>query len=616
MDNLEQQSTNDIDTTSAIDFLSLYSAIQHDYERTHISNIIIQLLQKYQPKNDINAYKHVLREVYDLLEDYGFQNKQQLLSMIPSPNNISDHTIKGMFRTVTGFTKLNLLENSSNMFQSIFDIKNMDRKMDSISSPKQSFMYDKNESDFKSFSEAFSFRGFSKSEISMIPSHIRNADLSNHHLNDNSKNWLERNNKYQMSFYQQYLLNKKYCPPAKINLCNTIGESHLCHSSRTEYQDICMKMCNNVDSIANIADSRQNKIPPKFVNNVKCEYKKYMFDKDKKSSMSHKIIDVDQDATIKQTIKDDIYKMDVCWTEDQDVIINTDDLLPTAHNKLKTSLNNFLKRAQEGIFVELSIFPRIRTYPQVESLNKMYFPSKNLKPGTPQKVLRQDLSCNVSNSDNNSCLLLKRQNTDNTQKNPREFVETKQKVITYDNKLQKKFSSQEFNKITELQLQQNNLNYKMKKKVATLEYKEKNVKNSKHGCEIVESKSNNVNSEDNFQARSMVQLATYKKRYYDTLLNVQRAKVAISNSLMSSSDHLTAYDDPHYSNYMCHQQHLLHQRHLITRPQFSMYPVNLSGLSSVYCNQYSWTRSICKYLLLKQLKLQRQTSPLYASNQR
>lgn len=41
---------------------------------------------------------------------------------------------------------------------------------------------------------------------------------------------------------------------------------------------------------------------------------------------------------------------------------------------------------------------------------------------------------------------------------------------------------------------------------------------------MVESKSDNVNSDNNFQARSMFQLAAYKKRYYDTLLSVQRAK--------------------------------------------------------------------------------------------
>lgn len=41
---------------------------------------------------------------------------------------------------------------------------------------------------------------------------------------------------------------------------------------------------------------------------------------------------------------------------------------------------------------------------------------------------------------------------------------------------------------------------------------------------MIESKPDNVNSDNNFQTRSMFQLAAYKKRYYDMLLNVQRAK--------------------------------------------------------------------------------------------
>lgn len=43
-------------------------------------------------------------------------------------------------------------------------------------------------------------------------------------------------------------------------------------------------------------------------------------------------------------------------------------------------------------------------------------------------------------------------------------------------------------------------------------------------CKIVESKSDDINPENNFQAHSMSQLAAYKKHYYDTLLSVQRAK--------------------------------------------------------------------------------------------
>lgn len=69
-----------------------------------------------------------------------------------------------------------LLYISSNTFQNIFDDKNMDGIMDNASSSKQNFLNDKNASDFKSsLSEAFPFRGFSESEISMIPNHVKNV---------------------------------------------------------------------------------------------------------------------------------------------------------------------------------------------------------------------------------------------------------------------------------------------------------------------------------------------------------------------------------------------------------------------------------------------------------
>ncbi|XP_029669537.1 uncharacterized protein LOC115239252 [Formica exsecta] len=492
------------------------------------------------------------------------------------------------------------------MFQNMFDVKNMDGIMDNnILSSKQSFLYNKNASNFKSsLSEAFPFRGFPENEISTIHSHVKNvnhlyktiecefprseivadvspnsasyinrqADSLRHQLSNNPKNWLDRNNKYQMSFYQQYLFNKKYNTPTRIS---TVNEPDLWYSSsQTIYQDTCsIKTYKDSEIIANLW---QDKVPRQF-NNVKYEYKKSednnAFNKDKKFGISQMIIDIGQNATIKQTIKDNI---DMCWNEDQNIVVDTDDLLATMRDKLKTSLKNFLKRAQEGTFIELSTFPRTRSHPQSSSLNL--------------------------------------QNTDiNLRKNQRELdKKTKQKAFSG---LQSKCNTQEINKVTESQLQQNNLDYIMEKKVITLECKENNSEESMHGCKI-ESKSNDINTENNFRVHSMSQLAAYKKHYYDTLLSVQRAKVAVTNSLASSSDHLTGYDDPYYSNYIDQQQHLFHQqRHFMTRPQFLTYPAELSGLSNVHGNQYSWAKSVYKYLLLKQLRLQQQTSPLYARNQ-
>lgn len=161
------------------------------------------------------------------------------------------------------------------MFQSMFDVKNMDGIMDNnISSSKQNFLYNKNASNNKksSLSETFPFRGFPENEISTIHSHVKNvnhlyktiecdfsrseivadvspnsasyinrqADSLRHQLSNNPKNWLNRNNKYQMSFYQQYLLNKKYNIPTRIS---TTNEPDLWYSSsQTIYQVFVIKI--------------------------------------------------------------------------------------------------------------------------------------------------------------------------------------------------------------------------------------------------------------------------------------------------------------------------------------------------------------------------------------
>lgn len=140
-----------------------------------------------------------------------------------------------------------------------------------ISSSKQNVLYNNNPSNFtSSLSEAFPFRGFPESEISTIHSHVksvnylyktiecgfprsevladvspnsalyinRQADSLTHQLSNNPKNWLDRNNRYQMSLYQQYLLNKKYNIPTKIS---TTNESNLWYSSSQTIYQVCNK---------------------------------------------------------------------------------------------------------------------------------------------------------------------------------------------------------------------------------------------------------------------------------------------------------------------------------------------------------------------------------------
>jgi hypothetical protein len=128
----------------------------------------------------------------------------------------------------------------------------------SVSTSKQ---YDKNASDSKSsLREVFPFRGFPESEISTIVNCRKNvnnlcrvteydfspsetlinikqqADPSlSCQLNNNPNDWSNKNSKYQMSSCRQYLLNKKYNMPVRIN---TASASYLPHSSQTVNQII------------------------------------------------------------------------------------------------------------------------------------------------------------------------------------------------------------------------------------------------------------------------------------------------------------------------------------------------------------------------------------------
>jgi hypothetical protein len=60
----------------------------------------------------------------------------------------------------------------------------------------------------------------------------RQADSSNHQLNNKPRNWLDKDNKCQMSFYRQYLLDKKYGDLTKIDTT----ESRFSYSSQAVRQ--------------------------------------------------------------------------------------------------------------------------------------------------------------------------------------------------------------------------------------------------------------------------------------------------------------------------------------------------------------------------------------------
>ncbi|XP_014472028.1 PREDICTED: uncharacterized protein LOC106743049 [Dinoponera quadriceps] len=615
---------SDVDTEAATDLSSLRSALQCHHQRDNLASVITQLLRAYRPEVDIGAYERVLKKVGGLLENCDSPRKRLLFSMIPVPKGVPDHKIAEVFNASTGFVKLNLRGNDTS--EKALDAGNSPgATMDgSVSASKQNPPCDQDALDSKS-SEGHPFRGFAENEISTT---IRN-----------------------------HITNKYHAPAG--NTAN-LSQSH--YSLRTACQETSsMKTRDNTEIVS---DSSRDKAA-RLLNGVRYGCRKYdgvdAFDRDTEPGMSKVAIDMGRksERTIEQeTIKDSIRKMDdVCWADEDrgdfvDVLEtqDADDLLATVRDGLRASLSNFLKRAREGTSVdersraESPAFPRTRSYPRAYSSDTACLMSIDRKPATACKVSEKDLDPSSGG------LLSKAQKEDvNSEKDGRDEKTNQGSSARVANDSQAKCGSRELSKASELPLSRRNLDRDAEKKVAA-QRRESDAKEPIYGRKI-RPRPSEVSAENNFQVHSMSELAAYKKQYYDTLLSVRRAKgllklhciyvqgerkrpqktpialnsvaVAVTNSLASSSaassssslslDRLTAYDDPYYSNYTCQQQHLFQQQRQFAtmRPQFSpTCPTPLSGLTSVQQQhgnqQYSWARSDCKYLLLKQLRLRRQ----------
>lgn len=106
--------------------------------------------------------------------------------------------------------------------------------------------------------------------------------------------------------------------------------------------------------------------------------------------------------------------------------------------------------------------------------------SKDQKPRMLRKVSEQNFTSSISNSNSNSCLFLNQQNAENNLKKNQRGSDKKAEQKAFSG-LQTKCNTQEINKVTESQLQQNNLDYITEKKVVTLECRENDSEESMHG---------------------------------------------------------------------------------------------------------------------------------------
>ncbi|CAL7935634.1 unnamed protein product [Xylocopa violacea] len=223
-------------------------------------------------------------------------------------------------------------------------------------------------------------------------------------------------------------------------------------------------------------------------------------------------------------IQQDIYKMDVMHYEEEEkyTIMNAQILKGSnlvmdnfmIHKKLKTSVQNFLRRIEQEILIDFPIFPQTRPLHAGFSIPKC---TKFLN----QKNLKNTDKFNVSNNYTNNAEDI------SALKSTKKFI---RKISSASHHIYPKpYRLQMLPKCSNTALGNSQ----------TIELKNKdNIKNLLYKSTVKQMKEKDFNTLQ--QTASITELAIFKKQYYDTLLNIQKAKMAVANSLaISSVENLT-----------------------------------------------------------------------------
>ncbi|XP_076674046.1 uncharacterized protein LOC143372069 [Andrena cerasifolii] len=610
--------------------------LQQTSKNTNIVNTINQLLSRYHPDDGIGAYKHVLETLLLLSENFDSNTQQQLISIVPLPTGASNEAIRDIICKATGLIRP---ANNATMCQNVAvpegelsaeasSDKSKLRLCQNVLVDTASQNLELDENFVPSVPEVF--RGFPPNEISMIHSHVRNvnyvydtldyitpcvepcidvrqsfpSDADQHEellkLKSNLKyKWIHmphllyKNNAYQASANCQRgalkSVDDKYLQLPIDKLSNQWNMTNISHTLHQDNACFKKKLC-KAEAAPNKQDTTETSdldVTNRSGNfsNSEINYCELLRNEDqafkKLNANENKMLNMERQKRLNQELKaeqqaiqQDIYKMDVvCLNEGIDSIRNSQ--VPkesnftldnfVVHAKLKTSMQNFLKRAEQEIFIE---FPRL---PETQSLHAGSCTSKYWKFVT-QKHLenKKQLDIPVNNTSSSK---------------------GKSASESIKNLIEKK-ASRSLNvcpKSSQLQVLQKSLNIALGKAQTVECEKKDNIENLLYKSAVKQIEHNNVNILQ--QTASVTELATFKKHYYDTLLNIQKAKVAVANSLAISSVESSTKYDPYYSSCSYQQQQLLQQHGQLTvNPQFAVHTMAQSGLSNVHNTPYTWVR--------------------------
>ncbi|XP_076649225.1 uncharacterized protein LOC143356995 [Halictus rubicundus] len=615
---------------------------QRNLTNTNVINPINQLLNMYHPEDGIAAYEQILRTLLFLSENFDNKTRQQIISTVPLPKGASNELIKDVIYKTTGLIEIandvKMFQKSNTVSKNMLNIEDATDKsrvhlnQNILMSPaSQNIELDENI--VPSVPEVF--RGFPPNEISMIHSHVRNVnymydtldynipciepfvdirqnflshtgqqeDLMKHQPNLKLK-WIHtphllyKKDGYQItttSYHEDFYssMSDKYfqLPVDKANghnKWNVAKVSHTLHQTQNDLKKKCN--ANTISNTQHKTEILNLELPNsnssflnsginccEFLHNDDRDFKNYNNSMNENRILNTNICKSFEPKfkTNQQAILEDIYKMDVvCWNEEIDTTVSTensfilDDFI--INKKLETSLDSFLKRAEQ----EVKCWKFVT---QKNPENKNQFDS---------------LMSNANNSRNINS------------------PESMKKLID------KKYSrlSNTYPKSIQLQVPQKNVNIPFNDS-QSMEYDKKdNIENLPYKSAVNKTEQNNMNILQ--KTTPITEFATFKKHYYNTLLNIQKAKVAVANSLAISSVESSTKYEPYYSSCSYQQQQLLQQHGQLTvNPQFAVHTVAQSGLSNIHSTPYTWVRyNDWRHPTMKQLRFPQQSPFQHSKN--
>ncbi|XP_076377306.1 uncharacterized protein LOC117228725 isoform X2 [Megalopta genalis] len=635
---------------------------QHNLKNTDVINPMNQLLNMYHPEDGITAYEQILRTLIFMSKNFDSKTQEQIISTVPLPKGASNELIKDVLYKTTGFIEtannIRMYQKNSTVSKNIVNTEDVTDKSRIhlnqnilVGPSSQNLKLDENF--VPSVPEVF--RGFPPNEISMIHSHVRNVnymydtldykipciepivdirqnflpytdqqkDLMKHQSNLKLK-WIHtpqllyKKDAYQITTtsYQEDVYNsiddKRFqLPIDKSNDYNQWNVAKVSHTLHQTQNDLRKK--SNASRVlytqhkAEILNLAVPSSSSSFLNSeINCC--QFLCNDDQNFKSCDSNINENRISntykpyesklkTNQQAILEDIYKMDVvCWNEEIDTTVSMEnsfilnDLI--INKKLETSLEKFLKRAEQ----ETVKCWKLVTQKNLENKNELV-PSTN----------------NANNSrDANSLESL-------IDKKGSELPNT-------------------YPKLSQLQVFQKNVNIAFNDSQSMKCDKKDNIEKLPYKFAVKQTEQNNANVLQ--KTASVTEFTTFKKHYYDTLLNIQKAKglfafllflyilcknlilciycfiVAVANSLAISSVESSTKYEPYYSSCSYQQQQLLQQHGQLTmNPQFAVHTVAQSGLSNIHSTPYTWVRyNNWRHPTMKQLRFPQQSPFQHSKN--